>query len=115
MLFLRMVIANDSNKLINNSDINVVFTKDEDLSGSENVSTPFHDAQFGGVFAGNVRLGVTADTEIDTSSGNLILDSNGGTVQITDNLDLDGNGDVSGTLAVGSTLTYFYPSGSVLR
>ena len=82
-----------------------VFTKDEDLSGGENVSTPFHDAQFGGVFAGNVRLGVTADNEIDTSSGNLILDSNGGTVQITDNLDLDGNGDVSGTLAVGSTLT----------
>ena len=29
MLFLRMVIANDSNKLINNNDINVVFTKDE--------------------------------------------------------------------------------------
>ena len=82
-----------------------VFTKDEDLSGGENVSTPFHDAQFGGVFAGNVRLGVTADNEIDTSSGNLILDSNGGTVQITDNLDVDGNGDVSGTLAVGSNLT----------
>ena len=82
-----------------------VFTKDEDFTGGENASSPFHDAQFGGVFAGNVRLGVTADNEIDTSSGNLILDSNGGTVQITDNLDLDGNGDVSGTLAVGSTLT----------
>jgi len=82
-----------------------VFTKDEDFSGGENASVPFHDAQFGGVFAGNVQLGVTADNEIDTTSGNLILDSAGGTVQITDNLDLDGNGDVSGTLAVGSNLT----------
>ena len=81
------------------------FTADEDLSGGDNASSPWGDAQFGGVYAGNVRLGVTADNEIDTSSGNLILDSAGGTVQITDNLDLDGNGDVSGTLAVGSNLT----------
>lgn len=81
------------------------FTPDEDLSGGDNASAPWGDAQFGGVYAGNVRLGVTADNEIDTSSGNLILDSAGGTVQITDNLDLDGNGDVSGTLAVGSNLT----------
>mgnify|MGYP001156775511 CR=1 FL=1 len=82
-----------------------VFTKDEDLSGGDDASAPYHDAQFGGVFAGNVQLGITADNEIDTSSGNLILDSAGGTVQITDNLDLNGNGDVSGTLAVGSNLT----------
>ena len=36
--------------------------------------------------AGNVQVGITADNEIDTSSGNLTLDSAGGTVTIDDNL-----------------------------
>lgn len=38
-----------------------------------------------GSTAGNVQLGVTADNEIDTSSGNLTIDSQGGTVTIDDN------------------------------
>ena len=36
--------------------------------------------------AGNVQVGITADNEIDTSSGNLTIDSAGGTVTIDDNL-----------------------------
>jgi hypothetical protein len=36
--------------------------------------------------AGNVQVGITADNEIDTSSGNLTLDSQGGTVTVDDNL-----------------------------
>ena len=83
-----------------------VFTKDEDFSGGENASTPFHDAQFGGVFAGNLLLGTANDNTITTSGSNsLILDSGSGTVVINDALDLNGNADVSGTLAVGSNLT----------
>lgn len=75
-----------------------VFTKDEDFSGGEDASSPWHDAQFGGVYADNVRIGITAANEIDTSSGNLILDSQGGTVQVTDNL------DVTGALTLGTAL-----------
>ena len=75
-----------------------VFTKDEDFSGGEDASSPWHDAQFGGVYADNVRIGVSAANEIDTSSGNLILDSAGGTVQVTDNL------DVTGSLTLGTAL-----------
>lgn len=75
-----------------------IFTKDEDFSGGENASTPFHDAQFGGLYADNIQIGVTAANEIDTSSGNLILDSQGGTVQVTDDL------DVTGSLSLGTDL-----------
>ena len=67
-----------------------VFTKDEDFSGGENASTPFHDGQFGGVFAGNVQLGITGDNEIDTTSGNLTIDSAGGTTTIDDILTVTG-------------------------
>ena len=35
--------------------------------------------------AGNIQVGITADNEIDTSSGNLTIDSQGGTVTIDDN------------------------------
>lgn len=44
-----------------------------------------------------VRIGVTNANEIDTSSGNLILDSTGGTVEIDDNLTVSGNLTVNGT------------------
>ena len=74
------------------------FTPDEDLSGGDNASSPWGNAQFGGVYADNVQIGVTAANEIDTSSGNLILDSQGGTVQVTDNL------DVTGALSLGTDL-----------
>ena len=75
-----------------------VFTKDEDFSGGEDASSPWHDAQFGGVYADNVRIGITAANEIDTSSGNLLLDSQGGTVQVDDDL------DVTGALTLGTAL-----------
>ena len=44
------------------------------------------DVSTTGATAGNVKVGVTADNEIDTSSGNLTIDSAGGTVTIDDNL-----------------------------
>ena len=75
-----------------------VFTKDEDFSGGENASTPWHDAQFGGVYADNVTIAVDGTNEISTGTGNLILDSAGGTVQVDDNL------DVTGALTLGTAL-----------
>ena len=75
-----------------------VFTKDEDFSGGENASAPWHDAQFGGVFAGNVQVGTSNDNTITTGTGNLILNSAGGTVDINDNV------DISGSLVLGTDL-----------
>ena len=76
-----------------------VFTKDEDFSGGENASSPWHDAQFGGVYADNIRVAIDGTNEISTGSGNLILDSAGGTVQVDDNL------SVTGSLTLGSPLS----------
>ena len=48
----------------------------------------------GGTF-GNIQIAITNDNTIDTTSGNLVLDSTGGTLDINDNV------DISGTLEVG--------------
>ena len=52
---------------------------------------------FAGATLDSVRVGVTNVNEIDTSSGNLILDSAGGTVEIDDNLAVAGDLTVNGT------------------
>jgi len=85
-----------------------VFTKDEDFDAGgtdeDDASSPWHDAQFGGVYAGDLTLGVSTDTTITTSAGNLILDSFTGTTVINDTVDLNGSLDVSGTLTLGTEL-----------
>ena len=68
----------------------LVFTNDEDLSGGDNASAPWHNAQFGGAYLGNVQVGITGDNEIDTTSGNLTIDSAGGTTTIDDILAVTG-------------------------
>lgn len=69
-------------------------------SGSENAAVTLALPQdihttanptFAGATLGTTRVGVTADNEIDTSSGNLIIDSNGGTVEVDDNLTVSGD------------------------
>ena len=75
-----------------------VFTKDEDFSGGEDASSPWHDAQFGGVYAGDVTVGISTNNTITTTSGNLVLDSAGGTIDINDNV------DISGSLVLGTDL-----------
>ena len=45
----------------------------------------------------NIRLGTSAVNEIDTSSGDLVLDSFGGTVDVQDNLSVAGDLSVNGT------------------
>lgn len=56
-----------------------------------------------GITSGNVKVGVTGDNEIDTSSGNLTLDSAGGTVSVDDNLTVTGNLTVNGTTTTVNT------------
>ena len=46
---------------------------------------------------GNIRIGVTDANEIDTSSGNLTIDSAGGTTTIDDHVTITGNLTVNGT------------------
>jgi hypothetical protein len=52
----------------------------------------------GGTF-GNIQIGVTNDNTIDTKSGtgNLVIDSAGGTIDINDNVDISGNLVCGGT------------------
>ncbi len=60
---------------------------------------------FAGGTLGNVQVGLTGDNEIDTSSGNLTIDSAGGTVTIDDNLTVSGNASIVGNLTVSGTTT----------
>ena len=48
-----------------------------------------------GLISGNLQFGVTGTGEIDTSSGNLTLDSAGGTTTVDDYLTVTGGGNVS--------------------
>ena len=53
----------------------------------------------------DLKVATDAANEISTSSGNLILDSANGTVNITDNADVDGNLNVDGNTQIDGTLT----------
>ena len=55
--------------------------------------------------SGNIQVGVTGDNELDTSSGNLTIDSAGGTVTVDDNLTVNGTFTVLGTQSIINTET----------
>ena len=55
-----------------------------------------------GAHIDNLRLGIDADNDITTSSGNLTLDSAGGTVEVNDNLQVDGQTDLNGDINLGN-------------
>ena len=57
----------------------------------------------GGSF-GNIQVGETGDNEIDTGSGNLTLDSDGGTVAVDDNLTVSGDATVTGALVANGNV-----------
>ena len=65
-----------------------------------------------GVFD-NIRIDNTAG-EIDTSAGNLTIDSAGGTVTVDDNLSVSGNATVTGNLTVNGTTTTLATTNSVI-
>jgi len=60
---------------------------------------------FAGVTADGVQVGITAANEIDTSAGNLVIDSFGGTTTIDDNLVVSGDLTVNGTTTTVNTAT----------
>ena len=60
----------------------------------------------GGATIDNIRIGIAGDNEIDTSTGNLTIDSNGGTTTIDDILSVSGATTLSSTLTVTSTATF---------
>ena len=74
----------------------------------------------GGTF-GNIRIAITNDNEIDTTTGNLTLDSAGGTTTIDDNLTVSGsstfnsNVAINGALTVTGDITAFYTSDQRLK
>lgn len=79
-------------------------------TGAVTLSLPQNiDATASPTFAGatldGVRVGITAANEIDTASGNLVIDSTGGTVTIDDNLIVSGDLTVSGTTTTVNTET----------
>ena len=78
------------------------------------ISGSYGDISLGGAYIDQIQVGVTANNEIDTASGNLILDSAGGTVQVTDNLDVTGTVSLTNDLAVthgGTGLSSFTGKG----
>ena len=59
----------------------------------------------GGANIDNVQIGVTNDNEIDTSTGNLTIDSAGGTVTVDDQLGVSGIATFSDNVAVAGLTT----------
>ena len=60
---------------------------------------------FGGATLDAIRVGITTANEIDTTSGNLTIDSFGGTVTVDDNLIVSGDLTVNGTTTTVNTET----------
>ena len=69
------------------------------IGGNLTVSGTFNG---GSVEFGNVKIAQTTANTIDTKSGNLVLDSTGGLVDINDNVDISGTLDVDGNVTLGN-------------
>lgn len=93
--YVTSLVAGTGISLTNNSGEGATPTVAIDSSSSPSVA---------GITADDIQIGVTASNEIDTSSGNLTIDSAGGTVTVDDNLTVSGNLVVNGaTTTVNST------------
>ena len=91
-----------------------VFKSDDSAEGDstdEDYTSPWGDAEFGNIYGtgadlGNITVGIATDNTLTTVSGNLVIDSATNVVQVTADLDVNGDADVSGTLSAGTlTLT----------
>ena len=69
------------------------------IGGNLTVSGSFNG---GAVEFGNIKIAQTTANTIDTLSGNLVLDSTGGIVDINDNVDISGTLDVDGNVTLGN-------------
>ena len=72
------------------------------IGGNLTVSGTFNG---GAVDFGNIQIAKTTNNTLDTSTGNLILDSTGGTTEINDNLNVGGATSITNTLNVGGVTT----------
>ena len=59
----------------------------------------------GAITTGPIQIGVTTVNTIDTSAGNLIIDSAGGTVQVADNVQIDGTTNLVGDVQMDANAT----------
>ena len=91
--------------------VNIVTVSSTDTLTNKTLTSPTLTTPNIGVATGtslattNIRVGVTAAGEIDTSSGNLTIDSAGGTVTVDDNLVVSGDLTVNGTTTTLNTDT----------
>jgi len=69
------------------------------IGGNLTVSGTFNG---GAVDFGNIQIAKTTNNTLDTSTGNLIIDSTGGTVEVADNLTVVGVASVTGNVTLGN-------------
>ena len=85
---------------------NTVIAGNLDVSGQFDVTgTSNYTGQQtvpGGALVKNIRVGLDAATEVSTTSGNLTLDSAGGTVVVDDNLSVNGTTSANAINAAGA-------------
>ena len=99
--------ANDTITFTNASDHGFVFNITDNtvsLATPQSLKTTASPS-FAGVTAGDITVGVSTDTTITTSAGNLTLDSAGGTVVVNDNLTVTGDLTVQGTRTIVDSTT----------
>ena len=89
--------------LFGDGNTGVKLDRGGDLEVTNAVSASSIDVDGGTL--GNIKVGVTGDNEIDTSSGNLTLDSAGGTITLDDNVIVSGDFTVSGTQTIVDSTT----------
>ena len=87
-------------------DGGVGIEKDVYINGTLNCST---------VAFGNIQLAQTTDNTIDTSSGNLVLDSATNVVEINAATNIGGDTAITGDLTVTGDITAFYTSDERLK
>ena len=69
----------------------------------------------GGATIDNIRIGIADDNTIDTSTGNLTIDSNGGTVNITDQLNVSGVATFQSNVRLGDNDILSFGDGNDLQ
>ena len=94
--YVASLVAGTGISLANTSGEGATPTVAIDASSSPSVA---------GITADDIQVGVTAANEIDTSSGNLVIDSAGGTTTVDDNLTVSGNLTVNGTTTTVNSTT----------
>jgi hypothetical protein len=88
--------VDSSSRLRGEVTVDIGIVPDTDKGAYLGTSTlPFSEA-----YIGNIKIGQTTDNTIDTTTGNLVINTVGGNVNIQDNVDIDGtlNVDLATTL-----------------